>query len=158
MVKQKHNRLEKWFIPSVVLSGIGLMAISLMNNPIGVFMNGIAAMIGINLPTISATLITYGVLNKVMLLLSARASREIVNAVDTNTKTFKSEIGDVKEALKSIENKIDGQTTALKSIENKIDGQTTALKSIKNKIGRQTATLKRLEGKADGKTDTTKQA
>ena len=33
-----------------------------------------------------------------MLLLSARASREIVNAIDANTKTLKSEIGDVKEA------------------------------------------------------------
>ena len=45
-----------------------------------------------------------------MLLLSARASREIVNAIDANTKTLKSEIGDVKEALKRIEGKIDGRT------------------------------------------------
>ena len=55
------------------------MVISLMNNPIGVFMNGIAAMIGINLPTISATLITYGVLNKV--------SREIVNAIEASAES-----------------------------------------------------------------------
>ena len=144
MVKQKNNRLEKWFIPSVVLSGIGLMVISLMNNPIGVFMNGIAAMMGINLPTISATLITYGVLNKVMLLLSARASREIVNAIDTNTKTFKSEIDNVKGALKDIKDEVGD-----------VKG---TLKDIKDEVGDVKKALKRIEDKADSKTDTAKQA
>ena len=104
------------------------MVISLLNNPIGVFMNGIAAMIGINLPTISATLITYGVLNKVMLLLSARASREIVNAIDANTETLKSEIGDVKDVLKRIESKMDSQTESLKRLESKFDSKTDATK------------------------------
>ena len=65
-----------------------------------------------------------------MLLLTARAGREIVEAIEANTATIKSEIGDVKEALKSIENKIDGNIAALKRIENKIDGNTAALESI----------------------------
>ena len=61
-----------------------------------------------------------------MLLLSAHASREIVNAVDANTRTLKSEIGDVKEILKRIENKINGQTATLKRLEDKMDGKTDA--------------------------------
>lgn len=61
-----------------------------------------------------------------MLLLSARASREIVNAIDANTKTLKSEIGDVKEILKCIENKVGCQTAALKRLEDKTDGKTDA--------------------------------
>ena len=61
-----------------------------------------------------------------MLLLSARASREIVNAIDANTKTLKREVGDVKGVLKRIEGKIDGRTEALKRLEDKIDGKTDA--------------------------------
>ena len=139
MVKQKSNRLEKWFIPSVVLSGIGLMVISLMNNPIGVFMNGIAAMIGINLPTISATLITYGVLNKVMLLLSARASREIVNAIEASAESNEKAIGANTKVLKRLEKKINSQTAAIKRLEGEVG-------SVKNALN--------IEDKADSKTDT----
>ena len=146
MIQQKGNApkkrgwFEKWFIPSVVLSGIGLMVISLLNNPIGVFMNGIAAMIGINLPTISATLIMYGVLNKVMLLLSAHASREIVNAVDATAKA------------------IDANTEVLKRLEGEVGGVKNALKDLKSEVGDVKEALKSTEGKADSKTDTAKQA
>ena len=107
------------------------MVISLLNNPIGVFMNGIAAMIGINLPTISATLIMYGVLNKVMLLLSAHASREIVNAIDANTEVLKrleGEVGGVKKALKDLKGEVGGVKEALKSTEGKVDSKTDTTK------------------------------
>ena len=44
-----------------------------------------------------------------MLLLSARASREIVNAVGVNTavlKRLEGEVGDVKEALKDLKDEV----------------------------------------------------
>ena len=50
-----------------------------------------------------------------MLLLTAKAAREIVEAIDANTETLKrleGEVGDVKEALKRIEGKADGKTDA----------------------------------------------
>ena len=59
-----------------------------------------------------------------MLLLSARASHEIMNAIDANTKTLKSEIGDVKEALKDLKKEVSGMKETLKHTEDKIDGQT----------------------------------
>ena len=70
------------------------------------------------------------------MMLTARAGREIVEAIEANTATIKSEIGDVKEALKSIENKIDGNIAALERIENKIDGNTVALERLEDKDGR----------------------
>ena len=79
---------------------------------------------------VAARLKADGNADTTMLLLTARAGREIVEAIEANTATIKSEIGDVKEALKSIENKIDGNIAALKRIENKIDGNTAALESI----------------------------
>ena len=158
MVKQKSNRLEKWFIPSVVLSGIGLMVISLMNNPIGVFMNGIAAMIGINLPTISATLITYGVLNKVMLLLSARASREIVNAIEASAESNEKAIGANTKVLKRLEGEVGDVKKALKDLKDEVGGVKKALKDLKGEVGGVKEALKSTEGKADSKTDTAKQA
>ena len=47
-----------------------------------------------------------------MLLLTAKAAREIVEAVDANMETLKSEVGGVKKALKRIEGKADGKTDA----------------------------------------------
>ena len=65
-----------------------------------------------------------------MLLLTAKAAREIVNAVgatakaiDANTaalKRLEGEVGDVKEILKRIEGKADGKTEALKRLEDLI--------------------------------------
>lgn len=65
-----------------------------------------------------------------MLLLSARATREMVEAInattkaiDANTKALKrieSDVGDVKEILKRIEDKADGKTAALKRVEDLI--------------------------------------
>ena len=52
-----------------------------------------------------------------MLLLSARASREIAEAIDANTKALKrieKDVGDVKKALKRIEDKVDGKTVEQK--------------------------------------------
>ena len=55
-----------------------------------------------------------------MLLLSARAGREIVEAIDATTKAIdantkilkriEKDVGDVKKALKRIEDKADGKT------------------------------------------------
>ena len=64
--------------------------------------------------------------NRIMLLLSARASREIVNAIDANTKTLKSEVGDVKGVLKDLKGEIGSVKKALKRIEGKADGKTDA--------------------------------
>ena len=64
-----------------------------------------------------------------MLLLSARASREIVNAVGANTEVLKrleGEVGDVKEALKDLKDEVGDVKKALKRIEGKADGKTDA--------------------------------
>ena len=53
-----------------------------------------------------------GDVSRIMLLLTAKAVREIVEAIEANTETLKSEVGDVKEALKRLEDKIDGKTDA----------------------------------------------
>ena len=50
-----------------------------------------------------------------MLLLTAKAAREIVEAFKANT-----------EAWKRLEGKIDGQTETLKRLEDKMDGKTDA--------------------------------
>ena len=58
-----------------------------------------------------------------MLLLTAKAAREIVEAIEANTKAWKrleGEVGDVKKALKRIEGKADGKTEALKRVEDLI--------------------------------------
>ena len=65
-----------------------------------------------------------------MLLLSARASHEIVEAIDATTKAIdantaalkriENDVGDVKKALKRIEGKADGKTAALKRVEDLI--------------------------------------
>ena len=67
--------------------------------------------------TASARLKADGDANRIMLLLSARASREIVEAIDANTKALKrieKDVGDVKKALKRIEDKADGKTAGQK--------------------------------------------
>ena len=53
--------------------------------------------------------------NRIMLLLTAKAAREIVEAFKANT-----------EAWKRLEDKMDGKTEALKDLEDKIDGKTDA--------------------------------
>ena len=65
-----------------------------------------------------------------MLLLTAKAAREIVEAINATTKAIEAnteawkrlegEVGDVKVILKRIEGKADGKTAALKRVENLI--------------------------------------
>ena len=60
--------------------------------------------------------------SRIMLLLTAKAAREIVEAVDANTKAIdantealkdlKSEVGGMKEVLKRLEGRVDGKTDA----------------------------------------------
>ena len=64
-----------------------------------------------------------------MLLLTAKAAREIVEAIDANTETLKrleGEVGDVKEALKDLKDEVGDVKEALKRIEGKADGKTDA--------------------------------
>ena len=53
--------------------------------------------------------------NRDMLLLTAKAAREIVEAIEANT-----------EAWKRLGDKTDGKTKALKRLEDKMDGKTDA--------------------------------
>ena len=72
-----------------------------------------------------------------MLLLTAKATREIVNAIDANTKTLKSiegEVGDVKGILKDLKGEVGSVKNALKRIEGKADGKTAALKRVEDLI------------------------
>ena len=69
-----------------------------------------------------------------MLLLTAKATREIVNAIDANTKTLKSEAGDVKGVLKDLKGEVGSVKNALKRIEGKADGKTAALKRVEDLI------------------------
>ena len=46
-----------------------------------------------------------------MLLLTAKAAREIVEAIEANTEAWK-RLGDKTEALKRLEDKMDGKTDA----------------------------------------------
>ena len=66
-------------------------------------------------PTASARLKADGDANRLMLLLTAKAAREIVEAFKANT-----------EAWKRLGDKTDGKTEALKRLEGKIDGKTDA--------------------------------
>ena len=66
-------------------------------------------------PTASAKLKADGDANRIMLLLTAKAAREIVEAFKANT-----------EAWKRLEDKMDGKTEALKDLEDKMDGKTDA--------------------------------
>ena len=59
-----------------------------------------------------------------MLLLTAKAAREIVEAIEASAESFAKAMNANTETLKRIEGKIDGQTEALKRIEGKTDGQT----------------------------------
>ena len=64
-----------------------------------------------------------------MLLLTARASSEIVNTVGANTEVLKrleGEVGDVKEALKDLKDEVGDVKEALKRVEDKVDGKTDA--------------------------------
>ena len=64
-----------------------------------------------------------------MLLLTAKAAREIVEAIETNTEALKrleGEVGDVKEALKDLKDEVGDVKEALKRIEGKADGKTDA--------------------------------
>ena len=88
---------------------------------------GVASVVG----RVAARLKADGDVSRIMLLLTAKAAREIVNAVDANTKTLKSEIGDVKEALKDLK----GEVGDVKGV----------LKDLKGEVGSKTAALKRLE-------------
>ena len=62
--------------------------------------------------------------NRSMLLLTAKAAREIVEAIEASAESFAKAMEANTETLKRIEGKIDGQTEALKRIEGKTDGQT----------------------------------
>ena len=64
-----------------------------------------------------------------MLILSASAGREIVEAIGANTEVLKrleGEVGGVKEALKDLKDEVGGVKKALKRIEGKADGKTDA--------------------------------
>ena len=52
-----------------------------------------------------------------MLILSARAGREIVNAIEASAESFAKAMEANTETLKRLEKKIDGQTAALKRID-----------------------------------------
>ena len=61
-----------------------------------------------------------------MLLLTAKAAREIVEAVDANTaalKRLEDEVGDVKGVLKDLKDEVGSVKKALKRIEGKADVQ-----------------------------------
>ena len=51
-----------------------------------------------------------------MLLLSAHASREIVEAIDASAESFAKAMNANTEALERLEKEIDGQTAALKRL------------------------------------------
>ena len=72
--------------------------------------------------TASARLKADGDVNRIMLLLTAKAAREIVEAFKANT-----------EALKRIEGKIDGQTEIIKGITREAREMKDTLKGIKRK-------------------------
>ena len=64
-----------------------------------------------------------------MLLLTAKAAREIVEAVDANTaalKRLEDEVGDVKGVLKDLKGEVGDVNEALERIEGKADGKTDA--------------------------------
>ena len=69
-----------------------------------------------------------------MPLLTAKATCEIVNAIDANTKTLKSEIGDVKEALKRIEGEVGDVKGILKDLKGEVGGVKKALKRVEDLI------------------------
>ena len=72
-----------------------------------------------------------------MLILSASAGREIVEAIGVNTavlKRLEGEVGDVKEALKDLKDEVGDVKKALKRIEGKADGKTAALKRVEDSI------------------------
>ena len=70
-----------------------------------------------------------------MLLLTAKATREIVNAVDATTKAM------------------DANTKTLKRLEGEVGDVKDVLKDLKVEVGSVKKALKRIEGKADSKTD-----
>ena len=70
-----------------------------------------------------------------MLLLTAKAAREIVEAVDANTKAM------------------EANTETLKRIEGKIDCQTGIIKGITREAHEMKDTLKGVKRKADGTED-----
>ncbi len=55
-----------------------------------------------------------------MLLLTAKAAREIVEAIEASAEPFAKAMEANTEALKRLEDKIDGQTAALKRVEDLI--------------------------------------
>ena len=61
-----------------------------------------------------------------MLLLTAKAAREIAEAIETSAESFAKAVNASTEALKRIEGKMDGNMEALKRIEGKADGKTDA--------------------------------
>ena len=61
-----------------------------------------------------------------MLLLSARATREIVEAIEASAESFAKAMEANTEALKRIESDVGDVKKALKRIEGKTDGQTEA--------------------------------
>ena len=69
-----------------------------------------------------------------MLLLTAKATREIVEAIEASAESFAKAMNANTEALEHLEGKIDGKTEALERLEDKIDGQTAALKRVEDLI------------------------
>ena len=61
-----------------------------------------------------------------MLLLTAKAAREIVEAIEASAESNAKAMNANTEALKRLEKKIDSQTAALKRLEGKTDGKTDA--------------------------------
>ena len=72
-----------------------------------------------------------------MLLLSARASREIVKAIEASAESNAKSMDANTEALKRIEGKIDGIMEALKRLEDKTDGQTEDLEHTEDLVSMQ---------------------
>ena len=75
---------------------------------------------------VAARLKADGDANRSMLLLTAKAAREIVEAIEASAESFAKAMEANTEAWKRLEEKMDGKTAALKRLEDKMDGKTDA--------------------------------